>query len=134
MISNKSCSFLPSDSNNNTVAYWMGLQYEDLENEFVGGRTIISTFAEIPLEDIKGVRVPILQLPGNSYFQVLENDTFEYDSSWPTRQFMNPGMWPYSLDYSSIQVKKRRVFCFFFSASSNIKRLRNGTCYFNFKL
>ena len=27
----------------------------------------------------------------------------EWDSSWPTQTFRNPGLWPYTLDYKSTQ-------------------------------
>ena len=38
-------------------------------------------------------------------FQVLEKNNFAYDCSWPTRQFQDPGLWPYTLDYASTQVQ-----------------------------
>lgn len=37
-------------------------------------------------------------------FQVYKDNGFEWDCSWATRNFVNPGMWPYTLDYRSVQV------------------------------
>lgn len=47
--------------------------------------------------------MPFLQLAGNNSFQVMKDYGLDYDCSWPTLQFRNPGLWPYTLDYSSTQ-------------------------------
>ena len=41
---------------------------------------------------------------GDTMFQVYKDNGFEWDCSWATRNFVNPGMWPYTLDYRSVQV------------------------------
>ena len=45
----------------------------------------------------------MLQLSGNATFQMMMKANFKYDMSWPTVEFRNPGLWPYTLHYKSIQ-------------------------------
>lgn len=63
----------------------------------------MNTFGNIPKSDIRGLRMPLLQLSGNNQFTMMKEGGIEYDSSWPTRSFMQTGLWPYTLDYQSIQ-------------------------------
>jgi peptidoglycan/xylan/chitin deacetylase (PgdA/CDA1 family) len=70
-------------------AYW--------RSELQGQREIISKFADIPIDEIKGVRLPFLQSSGNATFQAMHTDNFLYDSSMPTLQ-TNPPLKPYTLD------------------------------------
>lgn len=46
------------------TSYWQNLDVETLLQEFKGERELIAHFANIPIEDIKGMRVPLLQLSG----------------------------------------------------------------------
>lgn len=50
-----------------------------------------------------GLRKPFLQLSGNSTFQMMKESGITYDCSWPTISFIDPGMWPYTLDHASTQ-------------------------------
>ena len=59
-------------------------------------------FANVPLNDIIGFRAPFLMIAENMY-KALHENKFTYDLSWPTGQFTNPPMYPYTLDYKSIQ-------------------------------
>ncbi|XP_049881063.1 chitin deacetylase 8-like [Pectinophora gossypiella] len=94
---------LHSISHQTNQEYWSQATYEDMVREFADQKTQMSHFANIPRSEIKGIRMPFLQLAGNSSFLVIAEHGFLYDSSWPTVQFVGSGLWPYSLDYSSIQ-------------------------------
>ncbi|KAF5271002.1 hypothetical protein FQR65_LT05352 [Abscondita terminalis] len=83
--------------------YWNNLSVNELNLEFVDHIKLISKFANIPESSIKGARVPFLQIPGDNYYQMIEDSTFVYDCSWPTQVYMNSGLFPYTLDYASIQ-------------------------------
>ena len=43
-------------------------------------------FGNIPACEVKGARAPFLQGGGDNMFQMLAENNFLYDSSWPTRQ------------------------------------------------
>lgn len=49
------------------------------------------------------MRVPQFQMAGNNSVEVLRDIGLTYDSTWQTQEFIEPGLWPYSLDYQSIQ-------------------------------
>lgn len=85
------------------TGYWMNANITLLERELADQRDLMSFFANIPKEDIKGIRMPFLQLAGNNQYEMLQNNGFLYDLSWPSRSFIQPGMWPYTLNYRSIQ-------------------------------
>jgi hypothetical protein len=90
-----------SITKNGSQEYWRQATLEDLEEEFGGQKTIISTFAKIPAEDIVGVRTPQLQLEGDVSIDAYVNSEFKYDNSWPT---MSTELFlPYTLDYASTQ-------------------------------
>ena len=59
---------------------------------------------------LTGIRAPHLQNGGDSQFMTMQNDGFQYDSSMPSRAYgstsLGLGLWPYTLDYESIQVMK----------------------------
>lgn len=55
---------LHSISHETSTTYWQGISLEDLKKEFGGERELISYFANVPLEDIQGMRLPFLQLSG----------------------------------------------------------------------
>ena len=60
-------------------------------------------FAGIPLKEMRGMRLPFLQVSGNVSFQGLQDLGLSYDSSLPTRKYVNPAIWPYTLEYASSQ-------------------------------
>uniref|UniRef100_A0A2H1WQD6 SFRICE_013816 n=1 Tax=Spodoptera frugiperda TaxID=7108 RepID=A0A2H1WQD6_SPOFR len=83
--------------------YWQEATYDDIKKEIADQRVQMAHFANIPLDSIKGVRLPFLQLAGDNSFQVMADYGLEYDCSWPTTTQTNPGLWPYTLDYRSTQ-------------------------------
>lgn len=50
-----------------------------------------------------GVRLPFLQMAGNSSFQMMAAAGLTYDSSWPTIAYTDPALWPYTLNFKSTQ-------------------------------
>ncbi|KAJ3661244.1 hypothetical protein Zmor_005649 [Zophobas morio] len=83
--------------------YWRNITMDQLNQEFGDEKTIVTTFGNIPAEAIKGMRIPFLQLSGDNTFQLGKDIGLEWDCSWPTQTFRNPGLWPYTLDYKSSQ-------------------------------
>ena len=59
---------------------------------------------------LAGMRCPDLQNGGDAQFGMMKEAGFLYDASLPSIAFgytnMANGLWPYSLDYLSIQVQK----------------------------
>ena len=85
-----------------TQTSWLkSVNYSQLTDEIVGQREILRKWGQIKAEDVVGFRAPFLQIAGNTMYQVLYDNKFLYDSSMPTREFMDPPMWPYTLDYQS---------------------------------
>merc|ERR1712212_505583 len=87
--------------------YWKKLDTEGWKDEMVGVRKMIGQFASIPPCEVSGNRAPFLQGGGDSMFQMLAENNFEYDCSWPTRSYgyldAEFGLFPYTMDYASIQ-------------------------------
>ena len=67
-------------------------------------RITFNKFANIPVEDFHGMRAPFLQIGGDEMFSMLKDSGIEYDCSIETRDFMERGLFPYTLDYHSTQV------------------------------
>lgn len=87
---------MPSES-------WRDKSVADLTEEFAGERELIEHFARIPADDMNGIRLPFLQMSGDNSFEMLNTQRISYDCSWPSQQYVNPGMWPYTLDTKSKQ-------------------------------
>lgn len=85
------------------LTYWKNANISLLTDEFQGAREIYSHFGNIPISEINGIRLPFLQMNGDMSFQMLAENDFVYDSSWPTQTFIEPGMWPYTLNGRSTQ-------------------------------
>ncbi|XP_013186778.1 chitin deacetylase 8-like [Amyelois transitella] len=94
---------LHSVSHMTNQTYWQEASYDDMVQELGEQVVQMSHFANIPTDSIKGVRLPFLQMTGNASFQVMADYNLEYDCSWPTVSQINPGLWPYTLDYASTQ-------------------------------
>ncbi|KAJ8708394.1 hypothetical protein PYW07_010519 [Mythimna separata] len=94
---------LNSISHRTPPDYWATANYDVIKEEIADQRIQIAHFANISTESVKGVRLPFLQLAGNASFQVMADYGLEYDSSWPTSAYRDPGLWPYTLDYASTQ-------------------------------
>lgn len=85
------------------VTYWQEASSNLMTDEIIGERDLVSYFAKIPKEDIKGVRLPFLQMSGDTSFEVMSKNGLLYDCSWPTQTYTDPPLWPYTLDYKTIQ-------------------------------
>ncbi|CAH1367784.1 unnamed protein product [Tenebrio molitor] len=71
--------------NNGSQEYWQEATLEDIEEEFGGQKIISTTFANIPAEDIVGVRTNPLQfMNGDVSINAFVNSDLKYDNSWPT--------------------------------------------------
>ncbi|KAJ2944846.1 hypothetical protein O0L34_g1740 [Tuta absoluta] len=82
--------------------YWQDASYDVLVQQFADQKKQMATFANIPADAIKGIRIPDLQLSGNNSYQMIKNNNLEYDSSWATSD-PDSKLWPYTLDYASTQ-------------------------------
>ncbi|XP_067137811.1 chitin deacetylase 8-like [Centruroides vittatus] len=87
-----------SISHSPIVDKWKNMNYTQWKDEISGMKTIISKFGLIPSTKISGVRAPFLQTGGDTYFDMLSNERFLYDSSTPTLRRADPPLWPYTLD------------------------------------
>ncbi|CAG9568449.1 unnamed protein product [Danaus chrysippus] len=94
---------LHSITHKSNQTYWKEATLENVTREFVDQRILMSRFANIPRTSMQGIRSPFIQLSGDSTFQMIKDNGLTYDLSWPTVRFTGPGLWPYTLDYSSIQ-------------------------------
>ncbi|KAJ8708746.1 hypothetical protein PYW08_010128 [Mythimna loreyi] len=94
---------LNSISHRTPQAYWAKANYSIIKEEIADQRIQMAHFANISQASIKGVRLPFLQMSGNSSFQVMADYGFDYDASWPT---VTRNFWPYSLDYATTQYCK----------------------------
>ncbi|CAH1376199.1 unnamed protein product [Tenebrio molitor] len=71
---------------------------EDWFDEMVGQANILHKFARVRMKDIRGMRVPFLQVGWNRQFLMMKEFGFVYDSS-VVAPFSNPPLWPYTLDH-----------------------------------
>ena len=88
------------------IKWWANATEEELTEEIGGMREILRKWGNVKAEDVKGFRAPYIQIGGNTEFKVLKNldlGVGMYESSMPTQKFMDPPLWPYTLDYRSIQ-------------------------------
>ncbi|XP_071451813.1 chitin deacetylase 1 [Hetaerina americana] len=71
---------------------------EDWFDEMVGQANIINRFANVRMEDIRGLRVPFLRVGWNRQFSMMREFGFVYDASIAA-PFSDPPLWPYTLDH-----------------------------------
>ncbi|KAH9396989.1 hypothetical protein TYRP_003291 [Tyrophagus putrescentiae] len=71
---------------------------EDWFDEFAGMANIINRFAGIPLDELRGTRVPFLRVGWNTQFIMMKEFGFLYDSSMVAPR-SDPPLWPFTLDY-----------------------------------
>ncbi|VEN54932.1 unnamed protein product [Callosobruchus maculatus] len=90
-----------SITKNNLQDYWRKASEETLTKEFLGMKKILTKFANIPSENILGVRTPQFQLAGNHTIAAYQAADLKYDSSWPTLPSLP--LFPYTLDFASTQ-------------------------------
>lgn len=94
---------LHSITHNHLADHWKRISVDGLVREFGEQLDIMEHFARIDRTEIRGMRLPLFELSGNNSFEALRRLGLEYDSSWPTQHYAAPGLWPYSLDYRTIQ-------------------------------
>ena len=83
-----------------TISHSFGESFSEKRwaEEVDGMREILSAYAAVKREDIRGMRAPFLQIGGNKMFKMLYDQNFTYDSSMPV-YVNNPPSFPYTLDY-----------------------------------
>lgn len=64
----------------------------------VGQANILHRFANVRLEEIRGIRAPYLRVGWNRQFLMMKEFGFVYDSTI-VAPLLNPPLWPYTLDY-----------------------------------
>lgn len=64
----------------------------------VGQANIIHRYANVRLDEIRGMRVPFLRVGWNRQFLMMKEFGFVYDSSI-VAPFSNPPLWPYTMDF-----------------------------------
>ncbi|KAL0810874.1 hypothetical protein ABMA28_010178 [Loxostege sticticalis] len=94
---------LHSITHSTPQTYWAEGDVELMRREFGDQKELTAHFANIPANSMRGIRMPFLQMAGNSTFEMMSEFDLQYDCSWPTITNINPGLWPYTLDYASTQ-------------------------------
>ncbi|KAF2879660.1 hypothetical protein ILUMI_26522 [Ignelater luminosus] len=84
-----------------TADYFANATVNTLVDEFNGQRVILSTFANIPIGDIQGVRTPHFEIAGDRTFEAYIKSGLKYDNSMPTN--VDQPFYPYTTDYKSTQ-------------------------------
>ncbi|EGD78236.1 serpentine-PB [Salpingoeca rosetta] len=69
------------------------------EEEILGQREIIRNFAFVPSNQVTGFRAPFLQPGGDQQFIALARNGFNRDSTLIEKDFTNPPLYPYTLDW-----------------------------------
>ncbi|GBL75529.1 hypothetical protein AVEN_154875-1 [Araneus ventricosus] len=92
-----------SITHESSTEMWKKASYDRWQADMIGMRQILSKFGLIPESEIQGHRAPFLQSAGDNTFAMLKENGFSYDSSMPSRAFMDPPLWPYTLDHGYLQ-------------------------------
>lgn len=82
--------------------WWAKASYEEYIQEIVGMRDNLVELAGVPRKDIKGFRVPFLQLGGDNMYQAIYDAGLEYDTSMftgPVWEGSEDPVWPFTLDF-----------------------------------
>lgn len=79
------------------VDYWKSASLQDVVDELDGQRKIISKFANIPIDDIRGSRIPHFEVVGDTTFDAYTRSGITYDSSWVS--LSTSALFPFTLDY-----------------------------------
>jgi len=83
--------------------YWKELNESMWTAEIVDQREQMAFLANIPIDDIKGMRAPFLQTGGNIMYNATYKGNFSWECSRPTWVYRRPGLWPYTNDFESTQ-------------------------------
>jgi len=119
-------------TNNYTIGYWHDITTQGLIDEFLGQKQIISKFANIPISDIKGARMPLLELVGDKNFEAYQKSNITYDDSWAS--LSGEKLFPYTLDHVSSQscligeCPTQRFPGFWISPLNNLKNQKGVDC------
>jgi len=70
--------------------------------EMCGMKKTLEIFAGLKAQDVRGFRAPYLQSGGDLMFEAMAKCGITYDTSLPAGE-NKPPLWPYTLDYKSIQ-------------------------------
>jgi len=85
------------------TTYWSTMSEQEWEDEMYGVRQQLNKFANVPMDEVVGVRAPFLQGGGDAMYQMMQQKGFLYDCSATSRLFgytdLQYGRWPYTLDY-----------------------------------
>ena len=85
-------------------SWWKEASYAELKEELAGQRQNIVHHAKIPKSEIRGIRVPFLEVGGDTQFTLMRNEGFAYDSSFMAGPYSESDwrlpVWPYTLDFS----------------------------------
>ena len=92
-----------SISRRSPSSWWKNATEEEWAKEMDGMREILRLWGNVAAQDVKGIRVPYIQVGGNTEFEMLRKYTFLYESSMPTQKYIDPPLWPYTLTYRSTQ-------------------------------
>lgn len=82
--------------------WWANASYEEYIQEIVGMKDNLVELAGVPRKDIKGFRVPFLQLGGDNMYQAIYDAGLEYDTSMftgPVWEESEDPVWPFTLDF-----------------------------------
>jgi len=93
---------LHSTTHQSNTDYWKGMNVSGWDAEVLEQKKQIAHFAKIPEAQIVGFRAPFLQTGGNIMYESLSKG-LKYECSRPTLAYIDPGLWPYTNDYESIQ-------------------------------
>lgn len=83
--------------------YWRDINLTTFKSEFGDIRTMANHFGLIPLSEMRGVRIPFLQPSGDVSFLGMQELGLSYDSTLPTKAYVDPPLWPYTLEYATYQ-------------------------------
>ncbi|ELU01405.1 hypothetical protein CAPTEDRAFT_120556, partial [Capitella teleta] len=86
-----------SISHRTPTTWWRDASQAEYKEEIVGQKNNIHKYADVPLNEIRGMRVPFLQLGKDNQFNMLEKNHFLYDASMSSRS--DPPSWPFTLQY-----------------------------------
>ncbi|XP_041378624.1 chitin deacetylase 8-like [Gigantopelta aegis] len=90
-------------SHRSPTTWWAKAGYDGYVHEIEGMRKRLSRQGKIPHDDIKGMRVPFLQVGGDDQYQMLADYDYLYDSSMVTGHLYKndkPPVWPFTLDWA----------------------------------
>lgn len=68
--------------------------------EIYGEKEILNVYANVRLDDVRGMRSPFLAMGGDKQFSMLYETNFTYDTSMTVTD-VHPPYWPYTLDYAT---------------------------------